>query len=93
MQIGAIQSAAAPETPEKSYARKAVKAAQQFEAVLLNDLLGHLQKTFVSLPGKDSDSKTENYDFMSTQALATGLASAGGIGIARMISHKLLQNK
>lgn len=64
-------------------------AARQFEAILLNTLLGSLEHSFCSLRGKDSDSGCEQYHSLGMQALATGLAARGGLGIADMIIRNL----
>jgi Rod binding domain-containing protein len=73
--------------------RSAVHAAREFEAVLLNTVLGALEKSFSSLPGKDPDASADNYQSLGMQALATGLAARGGVGIAKMITHSLLRTE
>jgi Rod binding domain-containing protein len=80
-------------TPEQVYARRAVHAARQFEAVLLNTLLGSLERSFSALPGKKPDSIADNYHAMGMQALASSLAAGGGVGIASMIVRNLLHRK
>ena len=64
------------------------KAAAQFEAVLLEILIGGLQKTFSSLGGEDDFGVSSTYDYFGTQALASAWAQSGGIGLARMIRDK-----
>jgi Rod binding domain-containing protein len=64
--------------------QKVVGAAQQFEAILLNTLLG-------PLPGSSEDSNSSAYQDLGVQTLAGGLASAGGFGIANMIARSLLK--
>jgi Rod binding domain-containing protein len=71
------------------HARKIAKAAHDFEAVLLNTLLGPLEKTFSSLPGKETDAVSDNYHSLGMQALASSLAARGGVGIAAMIVKSL----
>jgi Rod binding domain-containing protein len=71
--------------------RKTRHAAQEFEAVLLSTLLDSFGKTFSSLPG--GQSKSPAYQSLGTQALATGLAEAGGLGIARFLLRQLLPGK
>jgi Rod binding domain-containing protein len=71
------------------HARKIAKAAHDFEAVLLNTLLGPLEKTFSSLPGKETDAVSDNYHSLGMQALASSLAAKGGVGIAAMIIKSL----
>jgi Rod binding domain-containing protein len=73
--------------PSAKAVTKNVKAARDFEALLLTPVLDALQKTF----GGDEDAKTtgaSDYHALGTQALAQSIASSGGIGIAKMIlSH------
>jgi len=75
--------------PTAEHARKITKAAQEFEAVLLNTLLGPLQHTFSSLPGKEADAIADNYHSLGMQTLASNLAAKGGVGIAAMIIKSL----
>jgi Rod binding domain-containing protein len=79
--------------PSEAYAQRVMRAAHQFEAVLLNSLLGSLEHSFSALPGKKSDSIADNYHAMGMQALASSLAASGGLGIANMIAHNLLYTK
>jgi Rod binding domain-containing protein len=72
---------------------RAVKAAQEFEAQLLSTLLRPLQRSFSSVPGQDSEGESDGYGDMGIQALATGLAASGGIGIAKMVEHQLGSTK
>jgi Rod binding domain-containing protein len=72
---------------------KMVRAARQFEAVLLNSLLGSLQHSFSSLGGKKTDSESTNYDYMGMQALSSALAARGGIGIAQRIVASMRQHE
>jgi Rod binding domain-containing protein len=86
-------SPAAGLTPTDGYAKRVAHAARQFEAVLLNQVLGSLEQTFSALPGKKPDSIGDNYHAMGMQALASTLAAGGGVGIASMIVHNLLHAK
>jgi Rod binding domain-containing protein len=76
LNAGPVQSRALP------------KAAAQFEAVLLETLIGGLQKTFSSLGGENDFGVSGTYDYFGTQALAAAWAQSGGIGLARMIRDK-----
>jgi peptidoglycan hydrolase FlgJ len=78
-----------PATPAAEHARKITKAAHEFEAVLLNTLLGPLEKSFSSLPGKAHDAVSDNYQSLAMQAMASSLAAKGGLGIAEMIVKSL----
>ena len=68
---------------------KAMKAGMEFEAILLNNLLGGLERAFTNLPGKKEDHSTEAYSGLAMQALASGLAESGGIGVGRLIAKAL----
>ncbi len=70
--------------------RKLRESARQFEALLLNTLLGPLEKTFSSVPGQKDVPGASDYGYMATQALSSAMAAAGGLGIARMIVHNIM---
>jgi Rod binding domain-containing protein len=89
----APSSAAGTATPTVAYTKRVLHAARQFEAVLLNTLLGSLEHSFSALPGKKSDSIADNYHSIGMQALASTLADRGGVGIANMIALNLLRTK
>ena len=69
------------------------KASQEFEALLLQQLLGPLQATFATVPGGDSEPGPNMYRDMGTEYLALGLARAGGLGLSRMIAGELSRTK
>jgi Rod binding domain-containing protein len=72
---------------------RAWQAGMQFEAVLLNTVLGSLEQSFSHLPGgKKEDHASEGYSSMAMQALTSGLARSGGIGLGKMIAGELLRN-
>jgi Rod binding domain-containing protein len=72
---------------------KAEKAAHDFEGVLLGSLLDSLQKTFSGTTDQDDAGVSTNYSAMGTQALASAIASRGGIGVAQMILQQWRQTK
>lgn len=86
-----VLTAPAPAGPPADYVRKVTKAAREFEAVLLNALLGPLEHTFSSLPGKENEVESDNYHSLGMQTLATSLAAKGGLGIADLIIKSLLR--
>jgi len=78
---------------ESAQHRQLKSVAAQFEAVLLENLIGGLQKTFSSL-GNDKDfGVSSTYDYLGREALASAWAQAGGIGLARMISTKWMKDQ
>lgn len=68
---------------------KAVHAAQQFEAILLNQLLGSLQHAFCALGKEKTETGSDQYQFLGMQALASSVAAHGGIGIADLVVRNL----
>lgn len=73
----------------ESATHKAVQAAQQFEAILLNQLFGSLQRTFCALGKEKTQAGSDQYQFLGMQALASSVAAHGGLGIADMIARNL----
>lgn len=89
LQPHAGQAPAATNVPSK----KLVQVAKQFEAVLLNDLLGPMEKTFSSVPGQKDSPGSADYAAMGAQALSSGLAASGGFGIANLIIRNVMQHQ
>src|SRR5579872_1953778 len=70
---------------------KADKAGAQFEAILLNMVFGELQRTFSQLPGATRDAVSNSYDSFGTEALTTGLARSGGVGLGAFVAKGLMK--
>jgi Rod binding domain-containing protein len=66
-----------------------VRAAQQFEAVLLDEMLSALEHTFSTLGKEKTDGASDHYHFLGMQALGSAIANHGGIGIADIIIRSL----
>jgi Rod binding domain-containing protein len=77
-------------TPAAALGRGA-KAAREFEAQLIGSLLESMEKTFAALPGQDSVTGADNYNYLATHTLAEALAARGGFGIAAMIAPHLTE--
>jgi Rod binding domain-containing protein len=75
-------------TSQKLDPQRLAHAAHQFEAVLLNQLLGSLERTFSTLSQKKTEAE-DHYHFLGVQAVASQIAANGGIGIADMIIRSL----
>lgn len=86
--VAAIENSSALAT-EQPHPDKLAHAARQFEAILLNQLLGSLQHAFCSLGEEKKTAGSDQYQFLGMQALAAGVASKGGLGIADMIIRNL----
>ncbi len=67
---------------------KLVKAAQEFEAILLSSWLEKLQGTFAG-PDDGTDPAHGTLSSMGTQAIASALAARGGLGVARILLQHL----
>jgi len=67
---------------------KLVKAAQEFEAILLSSWLEKLQSSFAG-PDDGSDPAHDTLASMGTQAIASALAARGGIGVAKLLLQHL----
>jgi Rod binding domain-containing protein len=68
---------------------RGVKAARDFEAILIGSVLESMEKTLAALPGQNSLTGTDDYNYLGTQALAQALAARGGFGIAALIARYL----
>lgn len=77
--------AQSPHTPAKP-SEKALKAAREFEALLLRHMLESMQKT-AELGGKSH--ANSGYQSMATEALADGIERGGGLGLADLVAHTL----
>lgn len=86
--VATQSQAKAAESPAAGPSPKLVKAARDFEALLLQDWLEKMNQSFVG----ESASQDPGHDTLSSlgsQAIATALAARGGIGIANTIVHQL----
>lgn len=79
--IAPLTQAGSPSPSQSTH--RAMKAAQEFEAQLLYTILQPLEKTFSAISGSADSSGA--YGDMGTQAVASALSTAGGIGIAKML--------
>jgi Rod binding domain-containing protein len=65
------------------------KAASEFEAILLRSLLEPIEKSFSAISGDIQAAGQDDYRYMSAQALASALASCGGLGFSQLITKQL----
>jgi len=66
------------------------KAASQFEAIILRQLLSpSIEPMMSGGMGGSKDSGGSMYGYMLTDTLATSLAQGGGLGLARMLEKQL----
>jgi len=76
----------APETPAH---KKLCKAAQDFEGILISQLLEDFKVGSSSLTGDTPLAGSDTLNSVAIQTLSTALASRGGLGIGRMLVHQL----
>ena len=83
-----IPSASTANDDPKTLRRHAV----EFEAILLGQVLEKLEQTCSCVPGEQpADAGHETESSLATQALASGIAKAGGFGFAKMVLKYLPQ--
>jgi flagellar protein FlgJ len=83
-----------PTTPEQDvksrYQGKLVTATQQFEGMLLEQMLKPLQSSENKWDSKDETDKTnDTFSSYGVEALATSISKAGGLGIAKSVLRKV----
>ncbi|MDE3180065.1 MAG: hypothetical protein KGM47_10460 [Acidobacteriota bacterium] len=85
----AARSDAPPAPPPASspQSRKLFKECQKFEALLISNLWNEMEQGIGS--DGDSDPGAATMQGFGIQAAATGVAGAGGMGIARMLYQEL----
>jgi Rod binding domain-containing protein len=83
-------TASAPVPAESPKNVKVLRAGADFEAVLLNAVFGGLQSAFTHLPGAHESGFSKNtYNGIAMQALASGVARGGGIGLGALVTRWL----
>jgi len=75
--------------PETSAHKKLRKAAQEFEGILITQLLGESQMGFSSLAGDFPLAGSETLNSLAVQTLSGAMAGRGGFGIGKMLIHQL----
>lgn len=72
-----------------------VDAAQQFEAMLLQEMLKPLHSSENKWDAPDADKSADTLSSYGTEAMAKAIAKSGGLGIAKRVIHEvgLEQNK
>lgn len=69
--------------------KKLCKAAQDFEGMLISQLLGDFTTGFSSLSGDAPMAGSETLNALAVQTLSSAMASRGGFGIGKMLVHQL----
>jgi Rod binding domain-containing protein len=86
----ATQENAAAQTPQHEAAMaKLQKAAQDFEAIMINSLWGPMKDGSLGSDDDLQDSTGGSLEQLGMQMVSGALARAGGLGIGKMIVHAL----
>ena len=73
----------------ETYKGQVLRSAREFEGMLLESILGPLQKSFSMAGEGGSAVGNDAYQSLGTQALARALAQRGGFGVAEKIERSL----
>lgn len=84
----AIQAASATADPARH--TRLVAAAQQFEAIMLNELVKPLAQS--TAPGDDADGSSGPMASFGTEAVAGALARSGALGFAQRLAGSVDQH-
>jgi Rod binding domain-containing protein len=68
-------------------------AAQQFEAILVRQLLGDSLKPMMGATQEGGGSGGDVYQYMITDIVAQSVAQGGGLGIAKMLIPQLTRQE
>jgi Rod binding domain-containing protein len=82
-----VNSAGSP--AETAAHKKLRKAAQEFEGILISQLLGDFKMGSSSLTGDTPLAGSDTLNTLAIQALSAALARRGGLGIGQMLVHQL----
>jgi Rod binding domain-containing protein len=92
MRIDATIASSAPATTGGAKDPKLVNAAQQFESMMLQEMLKPMRSGEDSWGGdgeKSSDSSMDTISSFGTEAMATAISKGGGLGIARQVIQQV----
>ena len=89
--IGSINAATAA-APAKAEAPdpKALKAAHDFEAIFVRQMLKSLEKTTAAGCGTQASAGEKTYGSMIVDTLSESISKAGGLGLADVIARSLV---
>ncbi|MBI3886004.1 MAG: rod-binding protein [Opitutae bacterium] len=74
--------------PQLPPAQQAHAAAQQFEAILIRQLLAQSVGKMLASGSGGSDTGSDIYGFMLTDSIADKIAQGGGLGLAPMLEKQ-----
>jgi Rod binding domain-containing protein len=80
----------ATQAPQRSAGiAKLQKAAQDFEAIMIDSLWGSMKDGSLGSDDDLNDSSSRSLEQLGMQMVSGALAKAGGLGIGKMIVHSL----
>ena len=94
MRVESAIANGAPAAADGAKNPKLVNAAQQFESMMLQEMLKPMRSGEDSWGGegeKSSDSSMETISSFGTEAVATAISKGGGFGIARQVIRQVAQ--
>jgi Rod binding domain-containing protein len=91
MKISPDIAVAAPPAEDAARDSKLANAAEQFESMLLQEMLKPMRSGQDSWGGDDksSDSSMDTISSFGTEAMATAISKGGGLGIARQVIRQV----
>ena len=93
MKVSSGLSAGVPTTAKSDTPEKVRDAAQQFEALLMGQILRSARQSGSGWLGGGEDSSAECATDYAEQQFAAVLAQQGGLGLAHMIAKGLERNR
>ena len=84
-----LNTTATANQPETVAHKKLTKAAQEFEGMLIAQLLSGFSSGFSSLSGDTPLAGSDTLNSLAVQTLSTAMAGRGGFGIGKMLVHQL----
>jgi Rod binding domain-containing protein len=88
--LGVADSASVQRALKSGPARPAAQAAaEQFEAILVRQLLGDALKPMLGGSGESPAPGSDIYQYLVTDVVAQSVAQGGGLGIAKMLKPQL----
>lgn len=65
------------------------KAAEEFEGMLIAQMLGQFNLSLTSMSSESEDAGSATLNALAVQTFANAMAARGGFGFAKMLVHQL----
>jgi Rod binding domain-containing protein len=93
MKIEGVVSSSIPGKGKIQEHTQLVHAAQEFEAMLLQELLKPLQTAENRYEDRDSDHAADTLSSFGTEAVASAISKHGGLGIAKRVVEQVTHER